>query len=164
MTEFDTVLSAPLEAPLDLSNQTIDEALEKRCASNETWNRIFKAEENFLKLPQIPMPLTHRFTPGLYIREIFMAKGSFCISKIHKTEHPFTISHGACMVWTLEDGVHLIKAPHTGITKPGTKRLLVMLEDTVWTTYHPTNETDVDKIEAEIIFRPDLKQLTEESL
>jgi hypothetical protein len=42
----------------------------------------------------IECPLVHRFTPGMYIREIFMPAGSLITSKIHKTEHPYTISKG----------------------------------------------------------------------
>ena len=30
-----------------------------------------------------------------------------------------------------------LTAPYTGITKPGTRRVLYILEDCVWTTYHP---------------------------
>jgi len=31
------------------------------------------------------------------------------------------------------------------------KRVIYAVTDTVWTTYHPTNETDVDKIAQEIL-------------
>ncbi len=43
------------------------------------------------------------------------------------------------------------EAPHTGITMPGTRRLLVMHEDTVWTTFHVTDLTDPKEIEDEIV-------------
>lgn len=164
MTNFDTVLASQIEAPLDLTNKTVDEALAERCATNKMWHILFETEAEMKKMPQCNSSVTHRFTPGMYIRECFMPKTSLVISQIHKTEHPFTISHGACMVWTLEDGVKLYKAPHTGITKPGTKRLLVMLEDTIWTTYHPTTLTNVEQIESEILFHPDVKQLSEDTL
>jgi hypothetical protein len=36
----------------------------------------------------IELPIVHRFTPGLYIREIFMPAGALVTSKIHKTEYP----------------------------------------------------------------------------
>lgn len=95
--------------------------------------------------------LTHRFTPGLYIREIFMPAGSMLTSKIHKTEHPYVISSGVVSVWSENDGFQKITGPYTGITKPGTRRLLYIHEDTTWTTFHPTNKTDVAMIEADII-------------
>jgi len=107
-------------------------------------------EVEMMKRPAQECPVVHRFTPGLYIREIFMPAGSVVVSKIHRTEHPFTVSQGRVRVFI--DGVwEEIVAPYTGITKPGTRRVLTVIEDTVWTTYHPTNLRDVDEIEHAII-------------
>lgn len=106
------------------------------------------------KMPQVDLPLTHRFTPGLYIREISMPKGALVVSKIHKTEHPFVVSKGHAAVWVEGVGVVQIKAPYTGITKPGTRRILYIHEDCVWTTFHPTNKTDPKEIEADVIMDP----------
>lgn len=97
-------------------------------------------------------PVTHRFVPGLYAREFFVPKDSVVTSKIHKTEHLFTVSKGSMSVYTEEGGVVRITAPFTGVTKPGTRRIGYTHEDTVWTTYHPTAETDLAKLEAEIIY------------
>ena len=102
------------------------------------------------KLPEPHRPLVHRFTPGLYIRELSTPRGTVSISKIHKTRHPFTISKGKVAIWDGEEWT-VIEAPYTGITEPGTRRVSCFLEDTVWTTYHVTDLTDVDAIEAEII-------------
>jgi hypothetical protein len=96
-------------------------------------------------------PVTHRFTPGLYIRQIFMPKGSLIISKIHRTEHPFVISQGHAAVWSEAAGVVHLRAPFTGITYPGTRRVLYIHEDCIWTTFHPTSKTDLGEIEEEII-------------
>lgn len=103
------------------------------------------------ELPRVDLPVTHRFTPGMYIREIFMPKGTLLTSKIHKTEHPYVISMGVVSVYTETEGVKVLSSPHTGITKPGTRRLLFIHEDTIWTTFHPTQETDLVKIEEDII-------------
>jgi hypothetical protein len=98
----------------------------------------------------IEFPLIHRFTPGLYIREIFMPAGSVLTSRIHKFEHPFVISQGVISVWSLNEGTVRYKAPHTGITLPGTRRVLLAHEDTIWTTFHlnPDNLTDPDALVA----------------
>lgn len=101
---------------------------------------------------QVECPLIHRFTPGLYIREIFMPAGSFIISKIHRTEHPYIVSKGRVTVITESDGEILIEAPHTGITKPGTRRVLYCHEDTVWITVHAIKDGEtVEDIEHRII-------------
>ena len=94
--------------------------------------------------------LEHTFGDGLYTRKLFMNKGDIIVSKIHKTTHPFFVLLGACLVYDGE-GVTPIKAPYHGITKAGTKRVLYILEDCVWVTVHATNETDLDKIEEELI-------------
>lgn len=119
-------------------------------------------EERILgELEPVEMPLVHRFTPGLYIREIHMKAGTLLTSKIHKTEHPFTISKGRVLVKLKGGETQELAAPYTGITKPGTRRAIIILEDTVWTTYHvllPGEEGDIEKIEARIIeqrYRPD---------
>ena len=97
------------------------------------------------------IPLRHFFTPGLYIREVFIPKGTKVITKIHKTEHPFVISMGRVSVWTPATGVLHYEAPFTGITRPGTRRLIYAHEDVVWTTFHPTNKTDPAEIEKDNI-------------
>lgn len=88
----------------------------------------------------VECPLTHRFTKGMYIREIFMPAGALVTSKIHKTEHPFTISKGKVKV-CIDAGEWVeYTAPYTGITNPGTRRVLFIIEDCIWTTYHARKE------------------------
>lgn len=79
-----------------------------------------------------------------------MPKGMLVTSKIHKKTHPYFVLIGDVSVLT-DEGVVRIKAPYVGITKAGTKRLLYIHEETVWITVHVTNETDLKKIEDEII-------------
>lgn len=96
-------------------------------------------------------PLTHTFdADDIYVREIFMPKGMLIVSKIHKASHPYFVLKGDLSVLT-ETGEVRIKAPFYGITPAGTKRLLFIHEDTVWVTVHATNETDLEKIEDDII-------------
>jgi hypothetical protein len=95
-------------------------------------------------------PLKHIFVDGAYVREIFMPKGMLITSKIHKILHPYFVMKGKCSVLT-EDGPVLIHAPFYGVTKPGTKRLLFIHEDTTWVTVHVTRETDLEAIEEQII-------------
>jgi hypothetical protein len=107
-------------------------------------------------------PVVHRFTDGMYVREIHMPAGAVLTSKIHKTEHPFVILKGSVSVWSANEGSILYKAPYLGITKPGTRRILFVHSDTVWATFHSTGETEVEAIEAGIIENrenPRLKQL-----
>ena len=84
-------------------------------------------------------PLQHSFIPGFYIRSVFLPAGCKLTSKIHKTTHSFHISKGVLLIYS--DGkVNLIAAPYTGITKPGTRRYLDIIEDTIFSTFHPFPE------------------------
>ncbi len=89
-------------------------------------------------------PLTHLFGGGMYIREIFIPKGTFLVGKIHKHEHPNFLMKGRVEVIT-EDGVEVLEAPLSMISKAGTKRALKTLEDCIWVTVH-LNEKDTRDI------------------
>lgn len=94
----------------------------------------------------------HHFAPGTYSREIELPAGSCVIGKIHRHAHANVISRGSALVAT-PDGVLELRAPYTFISEPGTKRLVLAIEDVVWTTIHanPTNTTDLEELERQII-------------
>jgi quercetin dioxygenase-like cupin family protein len=119
-----------------------------------TRETILTLEEQIMQIPGAKFgnayPLKHSFVDGAYVREITMPKGEIVVSKIHKMTHPYFILKGEVSVLT-ENGVVRIKAPFSGITPAGTKRILYCHEETVWTTVHVTKETDLDKIEDEVI-------------
>jgi hypothetical protein len=104
-------------------------------------------------LDLVECPVTHVFTEGLYTREIFMPAGSLVTSKIHKTEHPFVLSKGKLLVCIDKGEWVEMVAPYTGVTKPGTRRVAYIIEDTIWTTFHanPDDLTDLEEIENLII-------------
>ena len=128
----------------------------EKAANNTQMNRI---DAIFSELDQVDCPLVHTITNGLYSRQITMPKDTFVTSKIHKTEHQFIISKGDVSVYCEGEGVKRFKAPYLGITSPGARRILFMHEDTVWTTFHPTTETNLEKIEEQLIYKHNHKTL-----
>jgi quercetin dioxygenase-like cupin family protein len=94
------------------------------------------------------LPLTHSFSEGVYVREIFIKKGMFAIGKIHKFEHTFFLMKGKMLICS-EEGVKEIEAPYYGISSAGTKRVVIALEDTVFVNVHPNpnNEKEIEKLE-----------------
>ena len=103
----------------------------------ENDNIIDELEATIIQnLDVIDAPLVHKFTDGMYIREIFMPAGSLWTSKIHKTEHPYIVSYGKVAVSVDAQEWDEITAPYTGITVPGTRRVLYIIEDCIWTTFH----------------------------
>jgi len=112
--------------------------------------KIDRLEAFMLRAPQVDIEPVHHFAHGIYAREITIKAGTLLTGKIHKTEHLNIVSKGRIAVWT-EDGVKEVAAPFTMVSRPGTKRVGYALEDTVWTTIHATDETDLDKLEVELI-------------
>lgn len=111
---------------------------------------ILAMQQEVAAAPQIQMHVVHHFSKGLYARELHIPKGTILVGKTHRFENLNIISKGEISVYT-EEGVRRIVAPCTIVSPPGTKRVGYAHEDTVWTTIHATNETDIDEIENEVI-------------
>jgi len=95
-------------------------------------------------------PCVHRFSLGIYCREIHIPAGHIVIGKLHKFEHLNVISKGHVTCLT-EFGIDEYRAPHTFISKPGTKRVVYAHEDTIWAGFFPAETENPDDVEAKII-------------
>lgn len=95
-------------------------------------------------------PVEHFFAHGTYARQMFLPKGHILIGKIHKYECVNIVSYGRIRVAT-EEGLKTIEGPCTFVSPAGVKRAGFVEEDTLWTVIHATNETDLEKIEEEVI-------------
>lgn len=120
--------------------------------SDENRDNILKLQGEMEKMPSAldDFPVTHHFAPGVYAREMFLPANHTIIGKIHKHAHLNIISKGRVVVST-EEGSKELVAPCTFTSYAGTKRAVYVKEDAIWTTIHPTDETDLRKIEDEII-------------
>lgn len=110
---------------------------------------VVHAEDLIKSLPQIEPPLEHGFAPGVYARKMFIAAGVAVSGKVHKYAHWNVVLRGKIVVMT-ETGTKEITAPAMFVSPAGTKRIGYAVEDTEWVTIHPTDETDVEKIENDI--------------
>ena len=97
-------------------------------------------------------PVTHLFANGVCSREIFMPKGTIVVSRVHKNDCINVISEGEVAVLS-EEGEVRLKAPYKFVSKAGTKRVLVAYEDTVWSNFIRTDETDPEKILDDMTFK-----------
>jgi len=137
--------------------------------ANQKWDAINKVEEHISSLPdKVWGDLVEDATPGLYIRQITLPKGTLLTSRIHKTCHPFVVTKGAITVYnTIGDTQELYHAGHKGITYPGTRRVLYTHEETTWTTYHPTNRItndffNLESEEKQVIFDSIMSDIIQE--
>jgi len=119
----------------------------------------------------VECPLKHQFAPGIYFREIFMPAGAFIIGHEHKTEH-FNVVLSGCAKVLMDGEVVDIIAPCVFVSKPGVRKVLLITEDMRWATIHPTDETDIAKLEdihiirsaAFMDYEKEFLQLTESKL
>ena len=125
---------------------------------------VDELEVEMLKnLESVECPLVHRFTDGLYVREVSVPKNSLITSKIHKTQHQYFLLKGKLTIWSNESNPITIEAPYIGVTEANTRRVAYVWEDCIWATCHanPNNESEED-IEDRIIEKRDNPLLDEE--
>lgn len=126
---------------------------------------VQRLEDAMSRLPQAECPVRNHFAPGIYAREMTIPAGVTATGAVHKTEH-LSIVVGHCLI-TTDEGVQEINGLHTFVSKPGAKRALHAVTTTIFTTIHPTDETDLEKLcellteskHAELIGGPQNRQL-----
>ena len=105
--------------------------------------KVLALEEVLLEAPQVDCPVRHHFAPGMYAREITIPKGTVLTGAVHKTQNLAVLSQGKLQLVT-DDGTTIISAPHILTVMPGMKNAAYALEDSVWTNFFSTEETDTD--------------------
>ena len=107
---------------------------------------------DMLCLPQAELNLTHLFAPGVYLRMIIVPKGALILGHEHKTEYFNIVMSGSASV-LMDGNIHDIKAPCIVKSGIGIQKLAYAKEQMIWVTVHATNETNIDKIEEQLIVR-----------
>lgn len=111
--------------------------------------RMIEDPESFGAKP-ISLDVRHHFAPGIYARELYIPAGTLLTGKIHKTEHLNILVMGRIEISNLGESKEMV-APLTFVSPPGTKRAGYAHEDCIWITIHATDETDLDKLEKDIV-------------
>ena len=96
------------------------------------------------------LPVEHRFAPGLYMRILSIPAGILLTGKIHKYSCISILSKGK-IATLVDDNLVIVTAPHVQRSAPGLKRIGYALQDTVWMTLHETDETNIARIEADLV-------------
>jgi hypothetical protein len=97
-------------------------------------------------------PLKHTFADGIYVRQMDMKAGSAVVGAIHNHLHVWFLLTGHLAVAT-EDDVEEFISPCYVLAKPGSKRVIYAMEDSIFVNIHknPNNTKDIDKLEKEIV-------------
>lgn len=99
----------------------------------------------------------HRFSPGLYIREMQMPAGIVVLGHKQITVHLNIFLKGRITMLN-EDGTNVeMSAPIIFASNPGQKCCYVH-EDMVWLNIYPTDETDIEKLEEMFLGKSEYSQ------
>ena len=92
----------------------------------------------------------HHFADGVYGRSLMIPAGVALTGKMHKKSTLNILAAGTLAV-TTDEGPKILTAPAIFVSPPMCKKLGVALTDCLFVTAHASQETDIAKLEAEII-------------
>lgn len=112
--------------------------------------RVMALEDAMREMQQAELHTTHHFADGMYCRSLFRKAGTLIVGKVHKREHLYIVASGRVQV-VMDDGPRVLEAGTVLVSRPGTKRAVLALEDSVCMTVHRTNKRNLKKIERELV-------------
>lgn len=110
--------------------------------------KIIQAEIE--KLEQIEIPIEHFFSDGLYGRHMTVEADGIVVGKVHKHPHFAILLEGTVRV-SSKYGTALYSAPYVINVNAGDKRAFYAVTKVKYMTVHATSETDLDKLEQELV-------------
>lgn len=149
------VNSYPMPAavmPYQLASVAEFEGLPATAQQLERRAKIYALQRELLAVPGAssgPEPV-HTFGPGFYVRRLTLPAGVVIVSKRHAREHVFMILSGSATCYT-EDGATLLRGPHEFVSPAGAKRVLLVHEEAVFVTVHPTTAATPVDVERDVI-------------
>ena len=108
---------------------------------------VYAIENQIKQFPQIEISVTHKFSDGLYYREILIPKGCRLAGRLHKQSDMNVVYYGDIDILT-EFGFKRVTGQCSFPGKAGIKQVGIAYEDTLWATIHHTHLTDLKEIEA----------------
>jgi hypothetical protein len=114
-------------------------------------DKVKSLQEEISKLPQYEPETKHYFHGGMYCREVFRHAGVLVVGAVHKKEHFYLIVSGTVAITDGEGNVQEVTGPYLFSSKPGTKRAVYALTDTLCMTFHAIEAKTVEEAEAELV-------------
>ncbi len=113
--------------------------------------KVDALQNELSKLPQYEPETKHYFHGGMYCREVFRHAGVLVVGAVHKKEHFYLIVSGTVVITDGEGNVQEVTGPHLFQSKPGTKRAVYAITDTLCMTFHAIEATTVEEAETELV-------------
>jgi mannose-6-phosphate isomerase-like protein (cupin superfamily) len=112
--------------------------------------KIWRLQRVISQMPQLELPTEHYFADGMYARVLKRPAGTLIVGKVHKREHFYIVTKGRVEVAS-DEGTKTYEAGDVIVSKPGTKRAVLALEDSICMTVHRTRKRNLDRIEKELV-------------
>ncbi|CAB4152365.1 SET domain containing protein [uncultured Caudovirales phage] len=113
-------------------------------------DKIDTLEKEFLNFEQVSCNVVHSFGPGTYIRELTVPADSYVIGHHQNFDHLNIFLKGKVSIVNEDKSITVLTAPMTFIGKPG-RKVGYVHEEMVWLNVYPTDERDVEKLEAHLL-------------
>lgn len=111
---------------------------------------VARMEEFMLTQEQVPCPVIHRFGPGVYMREVKIPAGTMAVGHHQNFEHMNIVLAGRVTILQDDGSTTEVVAPAMYVGKPG-RKVGYVHEDLVWLNIYATTETDIDRLEAQLV-------------
>lgn len=110
---------------------------------------VGKALLEVVKGDPCPLPVDHQFVDGMYIRKLFIPRGTLIVGKVHKKPCVNFVEKGDISVLT-EFGSRRCGPGFMGVSQAGIQKLGYAYEDTVFVNVFRTDSEDIEQVEEEV--------------
>ena len=114
--------------------------------TDERREKLSSLEQAMLQEEQVKIPVEHRFSGGIYAREITIPKDTLLTGRIHKFDHFDIMLSGDITVSTDNGEVKRLTGLNIMEGSAGKKRAGFAHEDTHWITFHSAEERDPEEM------------------
>lgn len=135
---------------MELKNIENIDALKDLMFSGKEKDGFYGDGKEIVVIPDIP--IKHSFADQLYVRQMDLKKNHVIIGAVHNHLHIWFLLTGKVMINNNGEKIKHI-APCYTVSKPGSQRVILALEDSIFVNVHknPTNTKDISKLEKEIV-------------
>ena len=135
---------------MELKNIENIDALKDLMFSGKEKDGFYGDGKEIVAIPDIP--IKHSFADQLYVRQMDLKKNHVIIGAVHNHLHIWFLLTGKVVINNNGEKIEHI-APCYTVSKPGSQRVILALEDSIFVNVHknPTNTKDISKLEKEIV-------------
>lgn len=121
------------------------------CDSSEMRLFIARLADKLIGIPAAhrEMQVEHQFADGMYIRRMFIPKGTILVGKVHRKECINVVETGDIAILT-ETAAKRVRAGFTLLSPAGIQKVGYANADTIFTNIFRTDETNIAALEIEI--------------